>query len=68
MDGWMNGWMNGLKRGMHLNDHSSFFFFISLCFPFCFFTLFDFPQKRLGRMLTSLIDECEGEGEKQERD
>lgn len=47
---------------------TALFFIISLCFPFCFFTLFDFPQKRLGRMLTSLIDECEGEGEKQERD
>lgn len=26
---------------------------------FVFFTLFDFPQKRLGRVLTSLIDEYE---------
>jgi hypothetical protein len=41
--------------------------FYLFMFPF-FFTLFDFPQKRLGRMLTSLIDEYEGEGEKQERD
>lgn len=64
-NGWMNGWMNGLKRGMHLNDHSSF---LSLYVSFFFFTLFDFPQKRLGRVLTSLIDEYEGEGEKQERD
>lgn len=39
---------------------TALFFIISLCFPFCFFTLFDFPQKRLGRMLTSLTDECEG--------
>jgi hypothetical protein len=37
---------------------------------FSFFLLhfFDFPPKRLGRVLTSLIDEYEGEGEKQERD
>lgn len=41
--------------------------FLSLYVSF-FFTLFDFPQKRLGRVLTSLIDEYEGEGEKQERD
>lgn len=47
---------------------TALFFFYLFMFPFLFFTLFDFPQKRLGRMLTSLIDECEGEGEKQERD
>lgn len=38
-------------------------------FMFPFFLLFLIsPKKRLGRVLTSLIDEYEGEGEKQERD
>jgi hypothetical protein len=33
--------------------------FVSLFVFFFFYTVFDFPQKRLGRVLTSLIDEYE---------